>query len=384
MVSRSTSRSWLRHLAPIGLLAGMATLGASSAPPQEPLRTQTPPAFRSGVDFVPVSVTVTDRSGRFVADLRQTNFRVFEDGREQPIVHFAADRVPISLGLALDTSDSMRGTKLAEAQAALGRFLGDLLGPDDEICLYRFADRPALVQSWTTDRSQLRRSLGEVRAGGATALIDTVAEALPMVQTGQRMKRVLVLISDGRDTASVTHPDHLASLIRETDVLIYAIGIDGRARPVLQPSAGKTPPRYPIPRPFPTPRGGGRGPIGRGSGGTGGWSGAGGAPPPSGDPGATPPDPGPGQVVVMRNDDRVDAGALRELTDTSGGRTEIVRSTSDLGPATAGIADELNRQYLIGYQATAPRDGRWHDIRVEVRGRWGVTVRARKGYLAPR
>ena len=78
--------------------------------------------------------------------------------------------------------------------------------------------------------------------------------------------------------------------------------------------------------------------------------------------------------------DRVNVAALRDITDDSGGRTEVIRSARDLDPATAGIADELSKQYYMGYSATAKKDGRWHTIRVEVRG--GYLVRARKGFVA--
>jgi hypothetical protein len=79
--------------------------------------------------------------------------------------------------------------------------------------------------------------------------------------------------------------------------------------------------------------------------------------------------------------DRVNGAALRELTDDSGGRTEIIRSSRDPDPATAGIADELSRQYFLGYPAAAKEDGRWHSIRVEVRNR-AYRVRARRGCVA--
>ena len=75
------------------------------------------------------------------------------------------------------------------------------------------------------------------------------------------------------------------------------------------------------------------------------------------------------------------SSALRELTDSSGGRTEIVRSSRDLDPATTSIADELSQQYDLGYSSPGQRDGRWHSIRVEVRDR-SLRVRARRGYLA--
>ena len=79
--------------------------------------------------------------------------------------------------------------------------------------------------------------------------------------------------------------------------------------------------------------------------------------------------------------DRVNADALRLITDDTGGRTEIVHGSSGLGPATARIADELSKQYYMGYVSTTERDGRWHAIRVEVRDR-RLTVRARRGYTA--
>jgi hypothetical protein len=79
--------------------------------------------------------------------------------------------------------------------------------------------------------------------------------------------------------------------------------------------------------------------------------------------------------------DRVNANALREITDDSGGRTEIVRSGRDLDPATASIADELSRQYYLGYASTGKKDGKWHAIRVELRDP-ALRVRARRGYIA--
>jgi hypothetical protein len=80
-------------------------------------------------------------------------------------------------------------------------------------------------------------------------------------------------------------------------------------------------------------------------------------------------------------DDRLNVLALREMTDDSGGRTEIVRDPRDLDPAVASIADELSQQYYLGYPSPGYKDGRWHTIRVEVRDP-ALTVRARKGYIA--
>ena len=96
-----------------------------------------------------------------------------------------------------------------------------------------------------------------------------------------------------------------------------------------------------------------------------------------------PPQPGPrgNNTPATRGDEGVNVAALRDITDDSGGRTEIVRSPRDLDPATAGIADELSKQYYLGYASTGVKDGRWHTIRVEVR-QPNYTVRARRGFVA--
>jgi hypothetical protein len=94
-----------------------------------------------------------------------------------------------------------------------------------------------------------------------------------------------------------------------------------------------------------------------------------------------PPPTGTSPRNRILNDERVNVAALRDITDDSGGRTEVVRSARDLDPATAGIADELSKQYYLGYGASGPKDGRWHTIRVDVRNA-GYHVRARKGFVA--
>ena len=95
----------------------------------------------------------------------------------------------------------------------------------------------------------------------------------------------------------------------------------------------------------------------------------------------TLPPIGGGGGWTRGGDERVNANALRQITDDTGGRTEIVRSAGDLDGATARIADELSKQYYLGYASTGDKDGRWHTIRVEV-AKPGYTVRARRGYTA--
>ena len=347
-------------------LAGLAVVSAQG----RAQRPEQPPAggsssgdqafkFKSGVELVNVTATVTDANGRFVPGLRQDDFLVYEDNEPQPVTHFSADRVPVSLGIAIDTSSSMAGEKIESARSALDRFLYDLLDPKDEIFLYQFANDPVLLQGWTTDRQALSRALGRLSPHGGTAMYDAVAEAVPLVQRGQFRKKALVVISDGNDTSSTTRIRDVQQLIRESEALVYAIGIDCSSSGPARRRSGifeQRRPPFPIPFPFPTP------------GGRGGW------PRPT-------PQPPPGGGWSSPCSDPVNVAALRDMTDDSGGRTELIREPHDLDPATANIADELSKQYYLGYPSPGKKDGRWHAIRVEVRNR-NFHVRARRGYVA--
>jgi VWFA-related protein len=333
--------------------------------------------FRTGIELINVNATVTDQSGRFVPGLNKDDFRVYDDELLQTVTHFNSERVPVSLGIVLDTSGSMDGDKIVSARQALDRFLYQLTDPNDEVFLYRFDNAPELVEGWTRDKRRVSESLGRIQPRGSTALYDAVVDAVRLAQQGHNRKKAVVILSDGNDTSSRTDVFAVKQLIRETEVLVYAIGIDSAAS--IQyirnrwpqrggPPAGQ-PPR---PTPFPFPMPGGRRPPS--------------SPPP---PVPQPPPPGPGTGGSSRwrgggnSDDRVNVAALRDITDDSGGRTEIVRWTRDLDPAVSGIADELSKQYYLGYAASGARDGRWHSIRVEVR-QPSYHVRARRGYVAGR
>ena len=339
-----------RTVRPAAVVA-LIVSGSLLASAQKPSQDQSGFSFRSAADLVTLNATVTDASGHAVTGLRAEDFIVYEDGERQQVSQFEAERVPVSLGLALDTSGSMAGEKMSAAEAAVSRFVVDLLGPRDEVFLYRFASRPTLVQGWTDDKRAVVRSLGLVRPGGGTALYDAVGEAVPLAGTGTRRKKALVVISDGNDTDSEITISELRQVIRESEVMVYAIGIDASGG---GSSSGQT-----VPLPWP--------------GGSGGsiqlpWP-------------RRQPAPTSRRAPGHGAQDRVNVEALRMITDDSGGRTEIIDSAHGLDPATAGIASELSQQYFVGYVSTRPKDGRWHQIDVRVRN-GNYMVRARKGYIA--
>lgn len=361
----------------LGLLALLGTLCLGGARPgaQEPAGGQRP-VFRSAVDVVDLDVTVSNAEGRFVRGLKKEDFELLEDGLLRPITHFSAERVPISLGIVVDTSESMAGAPMRAARAAVARLLADLPDPRDEAFIYRFGTEPELLQGWTTHRDAVRRALDHVGTGGGTALFDATAAAVRLAATGQHRKRAVVVISDGNDTASRTGVTALGRLVQESDVIVYAIGIDAGRRSsspsTVSPGWPPTqPPRVPRPSPPRIP--------GRGVGLPGQGGGTGGRPPYAG-PAPTPPPP-PYAPADAKPEATVDVEALRGMTDDTGGRTEIIRSVDELEPVTAGIADELSRQYYLAYQPAAPRDGRWHSIELTVKGR-SCQVRTRRGYVA--
>jgi Ca-activated chloride channel family protein len=331
------------------LLIVVAAAVVTGAQSQEGFR------FKSGVEFVNVTATVTDNNGRFVSGLRQEDFTVYEDGQIQDVSHFSSDRVPVSLGIALDVSGSMTPEKVETARAAIERLIVKLLDQDDELFFMEFATRARLVQGWTTNRQLISDALRRVEPVGGTALYDAVADALPTAEEGRNRKKALLVISDGNDTNSNIGVSALRQRIRESEVLVYALGVDSTSKdtPRVQ-----TPVQFPPTIPFPFPGGGRRQPR---------------FPPIGGGGSSTTWPRSPGE--------RVNADALRQITDDTGGRTEIVRGFEGLDSATARIADELSRQYFLGYTSSVNKDGRWHSIRVTVRDR-NLTVRARKGYVA--
>lgn len=182
--------------------------------------------FRAASELVTTAVTVRDADGRLVTTLMQSDFTVEEDGIPQPITQFTNQRVPVSLSLTLDISDSMRGQRMADARGALANFLDTLLAPDDEAALLGFNHETRMLGPWTTERGGMRAKLDEIKPSGGTALYDAIDVSLPLFESRLHPRAAILLVSDGADTASDTTPTELKQKLLRSDVFLYAIGID--------------------------------------------------------------------------------------------------------------------------------------------------------------
>ncbi|MEO8679625.1 MAG: VWA domain-containing protein [Vicinamibacterales bacterium] len=182
--------------------------------------------FRSGAELVTTPVTVRDVNGRLITTLKQSDFTVDEDGAEQPITQFTKERVPVSLALVLDTSDSMRGQRMVDARTALFRFLDDLLAPPDEVALVGFNHAARVIAGWTSERPPLHARLDDLHPSGGTAMYDAIYVTLPLFESRTHPRAAMVLVSDGADTASDISTTRLKQTLVRSDVFLYAIAID--------------------------------------------------------------------------------------------------------------------------------------------------------------
>jgi Ca-activated chloride channel family protein len=180
-------------------------------------------------ELVAVPVVVTDVRGHQVPGLVMNNFHVYENGREQPITAFHHGEAPITLGIIVDRSQSMR-PKTAALQAAVSALL-ESGGPDDELFGVDFNDSAVLAlpgaQAFTHDPAELGTALSAIHAEGRTALYDGVAQGLRHLEFGHSQKNALIVISDGGDNASRTTSAQVVALARRSNAAIYGIGLLG-------------------------------------------------------------------------------------------------------------------------------------------------------------
>jgi len=299
---------------------------------QAALPPQAQPEEKRATQFL--TVTVTDQQGRYVTGLQPEDFTVYENEEQQRITYFnTGEKEPFSMGILVDTSDSMR-RKIDRARFALHRLI-DSFRPQDEIFIEEFNERPRLLQDFTDSRLLLTRAVGSLRPSGGTALYDAILDGLNRVLYGFHAKKTLLVISDGADTRSYNSLEQAINLARRAGVLVYAIGISDLT-------------------------GGGSfqaGPFGIGG------------------------------VFSSRAEDERGNRVLRETTEQTGGKLftmkeqDILANESVLDLAVKTISSELRSQYTLGY--IPKKDGsNYRDLRVEARGanREQLTVRNPKGY----
>jgi VWFA-related protein len=302
--------------------------------------------IRTDTSLVMVPVSVLDRSGRYVPLLKRENFRIAENGVEQKIAYFATTDSPFTVVLLIDTSGSTH-FRLDEIQDAAINFVSKLKD-NDSVMVMSFDDRIQVECRATTDRDEIRRAIKHTRTGGGTRLYDAVEDILKKQLNTIPGRKAVVLFTDGVDTTShhATY-DTTVRLAEESDAPIYAVDYDTSGTGSIYGGGG-----------IPTP-GGRRGGIIFGS-----------------------PFPRSGGTVGGGiGDYRLAVKYLHALSETTGGRFYSGDSLFGIGQAFTWIAEELGRQYSLGYYPnTAGQNGERRQIKVKVTEP-ELVVKARDSYI---
>lgn len=211
-------------LACVCLLWGQATIDPRPRPASKP-DSLPHPDLRVDTTLVLVPVSVNDPLNRPITGLEKENFRIYEDKVEQTIVSFSSEDEPIAVGLVFDTSGSM-GDKLKRSRMAASQFFR-FADPHDEYFLVEFDNSPRLEVPLTRDTGTIENQLTFSRSHGSTALLDAIYLALHEMKKSKMNKKALLIISDGGDNHSRYTVSEVNSVVRESDVLIYSIGVFG-------------------------------------------------------------------------------------------------------------------------------------------------------------
>ncbi|HEX3744607.1 MAG TPA: VWA domain-containing protein [Bryobacteraceae bacterium] len=209
------------------LWAPLALRGQVSIEPRPrpaPIEDKSPKAnIRVDTNLVLVPVTVCNPYNQPVTGLEKEHFKIFDDKVEQTITHFSMDDEPVSVGLVFDVSGSM-GNKLRESRLAAAEFF-KTANRDDDFFLVEFSDIPKLISPLGSAIPDIQNELTFSPSKGRTALLDAVFLAMHEMKKSQKNRKALLIISDGGDNASRYTETELRNLVRESDVMIYAIGV---------------------------------------------------------------------------------------------------------------------------------------------------------------
>jgi len=330
---------------------------------------------RVDTTLVSIPVSVMDRDGKYIPDLRKEDFHIWEDGVEQKVAYFASTEKPFTVALMIDTSGSTR-FKLQEIQDAAISFV-EQLRSDDRVMVFSFNDkiRNLTQQGPTSDRATLRNAIRQTEAGSGTKLYEAVDTVINKHFNHIEGRKAIVLFTDGVDTTS-RHATYESTVrdAEELDALIYPVEYDtysdmgiwgpggGGGRPGGGGSSGNV-----IIDILGSILGGGGGGHPRGGGGGGGRSGGGGWP------------GGGGSGSTRSEYERADQ-YLHDLARVSGARLYNAEQ-QNLDSAFRSVAEELRRQYSLGYYPkNTPHPGERRNIKVRV-NRAELVVRTRDSYV---
>lgn len=275
------------------------------------------------VELVQLPVSVLDKEGHPIDGLKTENFQVFEDNTQQQIKLFKHEDIPISLGLVIDNSGSMRSKRERVNSAAL-TFVRDS-NPEDETFIVNFDDSAYLEQDFTGSIGDLIDSLDNLDTRGETALYDAVYLSVDHVKAGKKDKKSLLVITDGEDNVSKYGFNKVLEALRESKVTLYAIGLleenDQRGGLFKAPPSKKA------------------------------------------------------------------MEALQKFAEATGGQAFFPKSLDQVEDLVKTIAHDLRNHYTIGYTPTNRKlDGSWREVRVKVnppKTAPKVTVHTKPGYYAP-
>jgi Ca-activated chloride channel family protein len=269
-------------------------------------------------EMVQLDVKVTDQNGRPVSGLTKNDFVVYEDKVSQSIESVSAEEAPVSMGLVIDTSGSMRPKLYTVSEAA--RYLIRQMRPDDESFLVQFKTETDLLQEFTSNRRKLEDALGDLYAGGGTALLDAIiATADHAREVGQRRRKALVVITDGVEKNSSSKEKEVMEAMKEDEVQVYLVGFVDE-----EESGG----------------------------------------------------------FFSRSPAKKAKQLLIRLAEDSGGRAFFPMDVSEMPAIAAKIAKELRAQYVISYYPSNSRqDGSFRSVRVTVNNR-KLIAQTRQGYYA--
>jgi Ca-activated chloride channel family protein len=300
------------------IIAGMLVFACGASERPAAVAPQGGTVFRASVNLVRVGAIVKDKKGRFIRNLTVNDFEVLDDGQAVKITSFQRELTDVSVALLLDVSGSMH-ERVGLARAAASHLLSGLNKVNDEAAVFTFDSRLEEVQPFTQGLLALPERVADIKPFGATSLHDAIAQTAERLTTRGRLRRAVVVFTDGIDTASKLTAPEVSGIASAIDVPVYIIGI---VPAIDNPSADigtVAPSRTPL------------------------------------------------------------ASTLANLATWTGGRAYIVSTADERAVAAGQILDELRQHYLMSFEASG-RPG-WHPLVVRTRDKDHI-VRARSGYTA--